>query len=284
MAVASSPDLAAHPPPELRFHRRIRLGIALREVWGARQLIRTLAERDLRVRYKQAFLGIAWAVILPVFLMIVFSVFVRRLGAVETGGVAYPLFTFVALVPWTFFSSSFSQGGQSLTSNASLLSKIYCPREVFPIASVMVAAVDAVISTGVLVLLFIGYRFLPAPTSYWIPILLIIQILFTLGITLIVSAVLVYLRDLRHLLPMLLQFALFATPVAYPIELDGTAAWVYAAVNPLGPVIDGYRQAVLFGASPEWSYLAVAGLSSLTILTIGYWVFKRLETNFADVA
>ena len=134
------------PPAELRFRRRIRVGASLRELWLSRELIRSLAERDLRARYNQAFLGFAWAILTPVALMVVFTVFFQGVAKIDTGGVPYALFAYVGLVPWTFFSTSVSQGGQSLLTNTNVLTKVYCPREVFPLASVVVAAVDAVIA------------------------------------------------------------------------------------------------------------------------------------------
>lgn len=255
------------------------------EVWRSRELVRTLAEREIRARYKQALLGFSWAVITPLVLMVVFTLFVRRVADIDTGGVPYPLFTYLGLLPWTFFSSSLSSGGQSLVTNSTLLNKIYCPREVFPLASIIVAGIDTTISTAILGVLFAILTFAPKITSLWVPVLLVVQVAFTLGIALIVSGVLVYLRDLRQALPLILQFGLFATPVAWGIDVV-PSSWrlAYSIVNPLAPVIDGYRRTVLLGQSPQWELLGPAAISSLLILVVGYVVFKRLETGFADAA
>lgn len=276
---------AALPSPDLRFRRKIRLVSALRELWDSGELIRTLAEREFRVRYKQASLGVAWAVLTPLALMAVFSLFFNRVAEIDTGGAPYALFAYLGLIPWTFFSTSVSQGGQSLVQNVSLLNKVYCPRETFPFASVVVAGIDATLATAVLAILFPLTGFAPKSTTIFLPILLFVQVTFALGVALILSAVVVYLRDLRHALPIILQLGLFASPVAYGLEVvPESIRWLYALLNPLAPVIDGYRRTVLLGLPPRWTLLAVGAASSATVLLVGYMIFKRLEVNFADVA
>jgi ABC-type polysaccharide/polyol phosphate export permease len=272
-------------PSSPRFRRRVRLFSSIREVWRSRELVRTLAERELRARYKQAVLGFAWAVVTPLALMIVFSLFVNRIARIETGGAPYPLFAYLGLLPWTFFSTSVNQGGQSLIQNIPLLNKVYCPREVFPLASVAVAGLDSAVALLALGGLFVVFGYAPKATSIWIPPLLAIQVAFTLGVTLITSAIVVYLRDLRHALPVLLQLGLFATPVAYGIDVVPQAVrWLYSLLNPLAPVIDGYRRTILLGLPPNWSLLLPGAVSGVAVLVFGYLIFKRLETGFADVA
>ncbi len=277
----------SEPRREIWFHRRVHLFSALKELWGFRELTVTLAERDLRVRYKQAVLGIAWAVIAPVAMMVVFSVLFNRFAKVNTGGVPYPLFSYLGLLPWTFFSSSISGGGLSLVSNNELLNKLYCPREVFPIAAIADAAVDALIATCVLALLFPITGFAPKAQVYYLPLLLIVLAMFTLGVTLAVSAVVVYARDLRHVLPLAIQVGLFVTPVVYgtsSISTSKTFLIVFSALNPLVPVIDGLRDTVLKGVAPNWPSLAVGATSALLSLLGGFLLFKRLETGMADIA
>jgi ABC-type polysaccharide/polyol phosphate export permease len=278
---------AAEPRPETLFKRRVRLGTSLRELWGFRELVLTLAERDLRVRYKQAALGIAWAVLTPVLLMAAFTLVFSRFARVDSHGVPYPLFAYVGLLPWTFFASALSQGGLSLTMNVPLLNKVYCPREVFPLAAILVAAVDAVISAGVLLLLFLATGIAPKAEIYYVPLLLAILLVFTIGITIAVSAILVYVRDLRLALPLVLQFGLFVTPVAYNADIvaKSTARLVlYSALNPLVPVIGGLRRAVLFGEAPQWWPLLASGCVSIAVLAGSLVLFKRLETGIADIA
>ncbi len=277
--------LSGGPPAELRFRRRIRLGSALREVWSSRELLRTLAERDYRVRYKQAVLGVAWAVLTPLALMAVFTVFFQKVAHVPHGNVPYPLFAYLGLLPWTFLSNSLNQGGLSLVNNVPLLNKVYCPREVFPIGSMVVAGLDTLISLTGLVAMLALFQFAPRGTVVWLPVLLVVQIAWTLGLVLIASIVIVYLRDVRYALPVVLQLGLFATPVAYgldriPVHLRG----LYVTLNPLAAVIDGYRRTVLFGLQPQWRQLGLAATTAFVTLGVGYWLFKRLEAGIADVA
>jgi ABC-type polysaccharide/polyol phosphate export permease len=280
-----SENAAVAPPDAIRFRRRLRLGRSLVELIGARELVRSLAEREFRARYKQAALGVAWAVLTPLALMAVFTLFFSRVARVDTGGVPYPLFAYLGLLPWTFFSTSVNQGGQSLIQNIPLLTKVYFPREVFPLASVVVAGLDGLVALSALALLFVVTGTLPQPTSYWVPLLLLVQVAFTLGVTMVVSAVVVYLRDLRHALPIVLQLGLFATPVAYGIDVVPERLQVlYSIINPLAPVIDGYRRTVLQGLPPNGELLLAGSVASAVWLCGGYLLFKRMETGFADVA
>ncbi|MGH2597653.1 MAG: ABC transporter permease [Actinomycetota bacterium] len=258
---------------------------SMRELWRARELLGTLAERDLRVRYKQAYLGAAWALISPVTLMVVFTLVFHRVAKIDTNGVPYPLFAYLGLLPWGFFASSVGSGGSSLVSNNSLLNKVYCPREVFPLYNIVVAGVDMAVASLVLVLLFPITGYAPRLTSFWILPLFLVQLAFTIGATLLISALLVYLRDLRQVVPFILQLGLFATPIAYSMSfIPSKFLTIYAILNPLGPVIDGYRRAVLYGQSPNWHLLIPATCSAVALMLAGYSVFKRLETHFADVA
>jgi ABC-type polysaccharide/polyol phosphate export permease len=273
------------PSSELVFRRRVQPVLMLRELvshWG---LVWTLSERELRARYKQTRMGFAWALITPFLLMVVFTVFFRRAVRVETGDIPYPLFAYIGLLPWTFFSTSMSKGAVSITSNMPLLNKVYCPREVFPLSAIAVAAVDTAIAVSILAVLFVIYSFMPEPTSVWVPLLMLIQLAFTMGVTLVMSALVVYVRDLRQVLPMLLQLALFATPVAYGIDfIDEKWQPLYSVLNPLVPIIDGYRKTVLYGEAPDLELLALATIPSVLWLVGGYVLFKRLETGFADIA
>lgn len=257
----------------------------LRELFGAGELVRALTERDFRARYKQTKVGFAWALLTPLLLMVAFSLFFKTAADIDTGDIPYPLFSFVALVPWTLFSNSVSTGAVSITQNLSLVNKVYCPREVFPLSSIGIAGVDAFISLFMLALLFVIYGEAPQPESVWVLVLLPIQLAFTIGVTLLLSALVVYLRDVRQILPMALQFALFATPVAYSFDvLDEKWQPLASAVNPLAPIIDSYRRTVLYGQAPQGDLLAIAAGVSVVWLVAGYLLFKRLETGFADVA
>jgi ABC-type polysaccharide/polyol phosphate export permease len=283
----SAPERASEPRPEIWFRRRVGFLSALRELWDFRELTITIAERDLRVRYKQAVLGILWALIGPVVMMLAFTVLFNRFAKINTGDVPYALFSYLGLLPWTFFSNSVSQGGLSLISNVPLLNKLYCPREVFPIAAMTDAAVDGLIATCLLIVLFPILGFAPQAQVYYVPLLLLIMVMFTLGVTLAVSAVLVYMRDLALALPLLIQIGLFVTPVVYgtsSISNSEVFLVAFSAINPLVPVIDGLRGAVLSGLSPNWASLGAGAAGSLIYLLGGFLLFKRLETGMADIA
>lgn len=277
-------QIPAEPPADLRFRRKVRLDASLREIWRSRELIRTLAERDLRARYKQAVLGFAWAIIPPLGLLLVFSVFVRRVGDVHSDGVPYELLAFVGLMAWNFFSAAVSGGSGSLLGNLSLLNKIYCPREVFPLAQLTVATVDAAVSLIVFGALLAIHRSAPFLTWLWSPVLLAMLLAFTTGVVLFISSGVVYLRDLRHGLPIVLQLGLFATPVAYSMSaIPEQWRLLFGLANPLGPIIDGFRRVLLLGQPPVWTELGAAAITTVILLTGGYWTFKRLEVGVADV-
>jgi ABC-2 type transport system permease protein/lipopolysaccharide transport system permease protein len=279
-----STTVPATPPPEILYRRRLRLVHSVRNSWHHRELLRSLTERQLRSRYKQATLGFLWALATPVSLLLVFVVFADRVADIETGGVPYSLFAFTGLLAWTFFASSMNGASQSLLSNTSLLNKTACPRELFPLSTVIVAGVDTALASIVLVVLFFATQTAPQPATVYVPLLMLVQIILTIGVSFFIAIVVVFVRDIRHALPLFLQVGLLVTPVAYgydviPVELRG----VYAIVNPLGPLIDGYRRTMLANESPQWQYVGLATLSSCAILLFGYWLLKRLEGGIVDV-
>jgi ABC-type polysaccharide/polyol phosphate export permease len=285
MVVHDRGAVADGPPADLVYRHVLHPVQMLRELWSRRELVAVLSERDLRARYKQTRVGFAWALLTPFLLMVVFTVFFKRVADIRTGSVPYPLFSYVGLLAWTFFSGALSKGAVSITQNLTLLNKVYCPREVFPLASVATAGVDTGIAVSILGILFVIYDFMPKGTVVWVPLLMLVQLAFTLGITLLLSALVVYFRDIRQVLPMILQFGLFATPVGYGIEEMPRRWWpVYSALNPLVPVIDGYRRTILLGLPPRSDLLVIGAATSVACLVVGYLVFKRLESGFADVA
>jgi ABC-type polysaccharide/polyol phosphate export permease len=277
----------AEPDGAIWFKRQVRPGQALRDLWAFRGLIRALAERDLRVRYKQAALGFAWAFVTPIVMMLAFTLVFTKFGHVETGGIPYPLFSYIGLIPWTFFSASVLAGSLSLSTNTSLLNKLYCPREVFPIGTIVVAAADSLLSSLVLLALFPIEGYMPAAQMYYLPVMFVILVAFTTGVTLALSTITVYMRDLRLAVPLLIQLGLFVTPVAYgasALAHSHAELLVYSALNPLVPVIQGLRETVLAGQSPDWASQLVGAVSALLVLVAGFAVFKRLETGLADFA
>ena len=246
-------------------------------------LIYSFAQRDIRAKYKQTLFGVAWAVIQPLSLMVVFTFVFSVFARVDSDGVPYPIFAYSALVFWTFFSKCVSQGTIAMTANADLVRKIYFPRETLLLAVMISALVDLLIAAVVLAGMFIYYRMPFSWTFFWIVPLLALQILFTLAVMLITSAVHVHFRDIGHAIPLLLQIWMFATPVAYPLSSIPASLMPWYVLNPMVGIIDGYRRALLHASSPEFAYLGIAFAVALVAIGIAYAVFKRAERGFADV-
>lgn len=273
------------PAASVPLRRQLSYRQAIRSVWHSKHLIRSLAERDLRVRYKQATLGMAWTLLNPIILLIAFTVIFERAVHINTNGVPYPLFAYVGLLPWTFFSEAVAMGSGAIVAEKTLLNKVQFPRESFVMAKVCVAAADTLMATIALVGLFVIEGFLPKSTSYWALILIPIMVPFVAGVPLAFSALVVYFRDMSQVVPVILQLGLFATPVAYSFSLvPKDLQPLYALINPLGPVIDGLRESVLYGNAPSVLPVAVAAVSSVLYLCGGYALFKRMEMGFADIA
>jgi ABC-type polysaccharide/polyol phosphate export permease len=283
--VTAEATTEALPPKEIRFRRQVRIVDVVRDVWASRPMVRALAEREIRAQYKQAFLGVAWAIVNPVILMLVFTLLIRKAASIDTHGVPPAIFAYVALVPWNFFSSSVTTGGLSIINQMALVNKIRCAREVFPLASITTSAVSAVIASSILVVLFIILWFAPKITSFWAVLGIAVQLTFTVAVVLAASAVTVFLRDLRHAIPILMQFGLLATPIFYSIDAIPSEWQIpYVIVNPMAAVITTYRDTILLGEGPPWRLLLPAAASSVLMLYGAMRLFRRLELGFADVA
>lgn len=279
-------DLDITPPGRQRYP--VKIGRALRELVRARELLITFVERDLRVRYKQAVLGGVWAVLQPLMLMVVFSVVFGRIAKVGSEGLPYPVFSYVALVPYQFFSGAVGYGTNSIITNAPIIRKIYCPRETFPIAAVLSSGFDFLVSTVILLGLLLAYGFTPRMTWLAYPLLLVVLLLVMVPITLFTAAVTAYFRDTRYGMPLLLQILLFATPVAYPLAkaltgLPKSLRGAYPYLNPLVPVMDGFRRTLAHGTWPDWGPLGSAAGFGLVALALVYRWYKRIDRSFADV-
>jgi ABC-type polysaccharide/polyol phosphate export permease len=282
--MATEVDADLKPPPELAYKTSMRLSETLPELWAARPIVYTLVQRTLKVRYKQSVLGVAWALITPLGMLLVVTVLFHRLAKVSSNGVPYVLFAFVALMCWTFFSGCVNSGATSILTERALLNKGRFPREVFPITTCVVTAVDSLIAMVPLVVLFVVNGFVPAITTPLVILPLIVLAALGVGWALLLSSTTVYVRDIRSGLPLLLQVGLFATPVAYGFELlPQWARMPYSFINPVGPVIDSVRRTVLLGHAPQWGYLGAGAFTAGLMLVIGYSVFKRIEGGFADV-
>ena len=255
----------------------------LRGVWEYRELVWFLIWRDIKVRYKQASLGIAWAVIQPVMTMLVFTLIFGRLAQLPSDGLPYPVFTFTALLPWQLFSGALTGSANSVVNSASLISKVYFPRLVIPIASVMATLVDFTISFGVLLGLMAWYGISLRLAVVVLPLLVMLALAIALAVGLWASALNVRYRDVRHVMPFVVQFWLLASPVAYSTSLITSPTWraVYS-LNPMVGVIEGFRWAVL-GSTPPSVLVVPSVLVTGVLLATGLFFFRRTEASFADV-
>ena len=255
----------------------------LRELVGASHLIVRFAARDVRVRYKQTVLGFGWAVAQPVSLMLAFTLVFGRFAHMPSDGIPYPLFTYSTLIFWTFFSNTVSQGTAAITANASLIRKIYFPRETLLLSVMLSASLDLAVALSVLVALFVYYQVSLPATFIWVLPLFFVQIAFTLGIICITSSIHVRFRDIGFVLPLALQLWMFATPVAYPLSVVPERFRSIYMLNPMVVIIDGYRQALLHGQAPPLTSLGIFGLGALALSVAAYLMFKWGERTFADV-
>jgi homopolymeric O-antigen transport system permease protein len=256
----------------------------LRELWEYRELLYFLTWRDIKVRYKQTILGAAWAIIQPFMTMIVFSLFFGRLAQIPSDGIPYPIFSYAALLPWTFFASGLTNSSNSLVGNANLIQKVYFPRLVVPVSAVLGGLPDFALAFLVLIGMMIFYGIAPTAASIlWLPVFLLLALVTSLGVGLWLSALNVEYRDIRYVVPFLVQFWLFATPVSYPSSLLGEPWRTLYGLNPMVGVVEGFRWALLGSGSPPGPMVAVSALAAIVILVSGAFYFRRMEKTFADV-
>jgi lipopolysaccharide transport system permease protein len=256
--------------------------LRLGDLWHYRELLYFLVWRDVKVRYKQTVLGAAWAIIQPLFTMVVFAVFFGRLAKMPSDGVPYPLFAYAALVPWTFFAQAMSQASNSLVGSANLITKVYFPRLVVPLASVLSGVVDFLLAFTVLLVLMPWYRVGFSLRILYLPLFFLLAVITALAVALWLSALNVEYRDVRYAVPFLTQFWLFATPVAYPSSLLSEPWRTIYGINPMVGVVEGFRWALVNTGSAPGPMLAVSGIAAVTLLVAGAYYFRRLERTFAD--
>ena len=259
------------------------VSLRLKELFDYRELLYFLVWRDVKVRYKQTALGASWAIIQPFFTMVVFSLFFGKLAKMPSDGVPYPIFSFAALVPWTFFATSLTNSSNSLVGSSNLIKKVYFPRLAIPTATVLSGLVDLGIAFGMLVAMMFWYGVVPTVNVFWLPLLVLLALAVSLGVGLWLSAMNVQYRDVKYVVPFLTQFWLFATPVAYPSSLlSGRWRSIYA-LNPMVGVVEGFRWALLGARTQPLAIVAVSSISALIILISGAFYFRRMERTFADV-
>jgi lipopolysaccharide transport system permease protein len=258
------------------------LPIRFDEIWAYRELLYFLVWRDVKVRYKQTALGIVWAIAQPVFLMVVFTLVFSRLGRLPSDGLPYPVFAFAALLPWQLFAFALAESSHSVVANQRLVSKVYFPRLIVPIASVCVGLVDFLISFVILLALMAYYGLTPGPAVLTVPLWTLLAVLTALSVGLWLAALNVRYRDIRYTLPLLTQVWLLATPVAYSLSLVSPEWRPWYALNPMVGVVETFRWALLGQASFP-SFVWISAAATLLLLTGGLFYFRRTERTFADL-
>jgi lipopolysaccharide transport system permease protein len=275
------------PPGELITYLRPASGWAslnLRDIWRYRELVYFLTWRDIKVRYKQTLLGASWAILRPVLTMIVFSIFFGGLAKISSDGYPYPVYTYAALLPWELFSPALSIASRSLVGNANMITKIYFPRMILPLSSVLAGLVDFAIAFLVLIVLMIAYGIAPTSAVWTLPFFLLLALVTALGVGLWLSALNVLYRDIGYVIPFLTQMWLFITPVVYPTSMLPEGWRFIYALNPMSGVVDGFRWALLGNQnSAPGPNLIISSVIAVLVLVTGMFYFRRMERQFADM-
>jgi lipopolysaccharide transport system permease protein len=256
--------------------------VNFRDLWHYRDLLYILTMRDIKVRYKQTLLGAAWAIIQPLFTMLIFTLLFGRLAGMPSDGIPYPIFAYAGLLPWTFFSNAVTNSGNSLVGNSNLITKVYFPRMIIPMASVGSGLVDFAIAFGLLVVLMFYYGVGLTLSILMLPVLVVLTSFLAMGIGMWMSALNVKYRDIRHALPFLIQLGLFVSPIIYPPSMVPEQWRWLLLFNPMTGIIEGYRSAI-FGKPFDWLALGVSALITFAILFYAAYMFKRMEKSFADI-
>jgi lipopolysaccharide transport system permease protein len=256
--------------------------VDLKELWEYRELLCTFISRDIKVRYKQTALGAAWAIIQPLFMMIMFTLAFGRLAKIPSEGLPYPLFSYAALLPWTLFAEGITRSTNSMISNANIMTKVYFPRLIMPISGILSPLVDFTIAFVILLGMMLYYGFVPTINILFLPAFILLGLATSLGVGLWLSALNVQYRDFQYTVPFLIQMWLFASPVVYPSSLLPEPYRTLFGLNPMAGVIEGFRWALL-GTAPPSDLIAVSALMVVALLISGAFYFKRMEKTFADV-
>jgi lipopolysaccharide transport system permease protein len=259
------------------------ISLKLADLWEYRELLYFLTWRDIKVRYKQTVLGAAWAVLQPLATMAIFSLFFGRLAKMPSDGIPYPVFTFSALVPWTFFSVGLSRASDSLVGSSHLIKKVYFPRLAIPIAKILSSLVDFALAFAILLVFLPFYGVKPSIYSFWLVPFTLLSLMAAMGVSFWLSAMNVQFRDVQYIIPFLTQLWFFATPVVYPSSLMREPWRTIYGLNPMVGVVEGFRWALLGKSAPPVAMLVISAAVSVLLLVSGAFYFRRMEKTFADV-
>jgi len=257
--------------------------VNLRELWAYRELLYFFTWRDIKVRYKQTLFGFAWAVVQPLLMMIIFTLFFGKLAKVPSENIPYPLFSYAGVLPWTLFAAGLDRSSNSLVQDANLIQKVYFPRLLMPLAGILSPLVDFAVAFLILIGLMIYYGYYPSVMMFWILPFLLLELLLAAGLGMWLSAINVEYRDVRYAIPFLIQLGLFASPVVYPVTfVPERFQAVYGLLNPMAGILEGFRWAIL-GTKPPSALLIASVAIVLVILISGAFYFRRREKAFADI-
>jgi lipopolysaccharide transport system permease protein len=253
------------------------------ELWRFRELLYFLAWRDVKVRYKQAALGAAWAIVQPLLTMLIFSFFFGRLANIPSDGVPYPLFCYAALVPWTYFSGTLTQAGNSLVSNSNLITKVYFPRVLLPAASAVSGLLDFAIGSAFLVVLMVYYKVHPGWTLLLWPLAVLCMMTVSVGVSMLLAGLNVRYRDVKYVIPFMIQLGLFITPVIYPASFLPARVRPLLALNPLSGIVELFRAALFPHLKIDFQPLLISLVASFSLFVAGALYFRKAEEKFADI-
>ena len=255
----------------------------LKTLFKYRELLSAIIIRDIKIRYKQSVLGVSWAILQPLSLMIIFTIVFSKFTKVPTNGIPYPIFSYCGLLPWTFFATSLTFAIPSLINNITLVTKIYFPREIFPIAAVAACFFDFLVASVIFIFMMLYYKVAVSITILLVPLLFIIQILFTLSVVFVASTMNVFFRDIRYIVPLGVQLWMFLSPVIYPNSVVPEKFQLIYSLNPMAVLLDGYRSVILTGEFPSLKLLGLACFIAMVTFLYSYKIFKHYEMKFADV-
>ncbi|MGQ9850918.1 MAG: ABC transporter permease [Aggregatilineaceae bacterium] len=277
--------LKAAPSEQITLIQPVRgwLALNLREIWDYRELLFFLVWRDIKVRYKQTLLGASWAILQPVFTMVVFSIFFGRLAKIPSDGIPYPIFSYTGLLPWTFFAAGLANGANSLVRDSILVKRVYFPRLIPPVSAVVGGLPDFFLAFLVLIAMMIYYGLFPTLASVvWLPACLLLALMTAMGVGLWLAALNALYRDIRYVVPFLTQFWMYATPVVYPSSLLEEPWRTLYGLNPMVSVVEGFRWSLLRQSQPRLSMFALSLVTALILLVTGAFFFRRMEPHYAD--
>jgi lipopolysaccharide transport system permease protein len=273
--MTAPPHLHISPPKKW-------IPINLPELWNYRELLYSFTWRDVKIRYKQTALGFLWAIIQPLFMMLIFTVFFGRLAKIPSDGIPYPLFVLAALLPWTLFAEGITRSTSSMIANANIMTKVYFPRLIMPFSGILSPLVDFAVSFLILIVMMAWYGFIPTLNIVFLPLFILLALATSLGIGLWLSALNVQYRDFQYTIPFMIQLGLFASPVVYPASLVPESVRFLYGLNPMAGVIEGFRWALLGTQMPEAMILVSVGMVAL-LLVSGAFYFRKMEQYYADV-